>query len=265
MSCRIPIVIVLATCLAAPPAAALYGGAEAPAAEGLSVVALKWKAKRSSGSCTGALIAPKAVLTAAHCVVSPKGQARRVRSVRIGNPKGATLSVDVAAVVVHPEFEPAAPERGADLAVLLLSKPAVGRASLRLARDEDMPSSQGTRLDVRGFGLTRVGKRMKSSRWLRAASIEYLSPFACFSGPVTEMAKTRMCGASPDAGVCPGDSGAPATRRIGGQDVLVGVVSIALDLTRCAETATVMTRVSHYRDWILGAAAQSPEKASQLP
>ena len=64
------------------------------------------------------------------------------------------------------------------------------------------------------------------------------------------MARTRMCAASPDAGVCPGDSGAPAFVRIGEEDVVAGIVSLAIDRSACSDAATVITRVAPQRAWM---------------
>ena len=70
-------------------------------------------------------------------------------------------------------------------------------------------------------------------------------------GNVQGMAQTRFCAASPSAGVCPGDSGAPAVLGVGGVPHVVGVVSMAVDnSSRCVESAAVITRVSAFREWI---------------
>lgn len=234
------------------PALALYGGAEVPRAEGEAAVSFSWRSPRASGSCSGVLVADRAILTAAHCIRSTTFGAQTVRAARIGNPRGRTQRVTVERAVAHPEFDEAHPERGHDVAVLILSKAVTGRAPLRLATRADDPTEQGTRLLITGFGLTRRGRATVRSRWLRGASLEYLSPFHCFSGAVEQMATTRMCAASPEAGVCPGDSGSPAILQVGGSPVVVGIVSLAIDARTCSETAAVLTRVSAMRDWITG-------------
>jgi secreted trypsin-like serine protease len=85
---------------------------------------------------------------------------------------------------------------------------------------------------------------------LRAADLELLSPFHCFSGPVQRMAETRLCAASPTVGVCPGDSGSAATHVVHGERVAVGVVSLSIDAASCSETAAVLTRVSAMRAFL---------------
>lgn len=234
---------------------ALYGGTEAAVGEGSSAVYFDWTSRRGSGACSGVLVDPRVVLTAAHCARSVRYGEQRVRTVRIGNPLGRTSRVRVARVQVHPEFDLRHPERGHDVAVLVLAEAVTDRAPVRLAAAADDPTEQGTAVTIQGFGMTRRGRSVVRSRALRTASLEYLSPFQCFSGDVNGMARTRMCAASPSAGVCPGDSGSGATIVRDGQPVLVGVVSLAIDASTCVETAAVLTRVSAMRDFIDGAIA----------
>lgn len=238
--------------LSVPPstALALYGAAAVPAGRGDAAVFFDWTMGGASGSCSGVLISSKAVLTAAHCVRSEKAKVRTVKSVRIGNPGGHTTRAAVAQIHVHPDYDPRKPEAGSDLAVLVLKQAVSGHAPIPVARAADNPTRQGERLTIQGFGATKDGRRLVVSRALREASQEYLSPFHCFSGPVAKMARTRMCAASTESGVCPGDSGAPAVRRSGEKEVVVGIVSLAIDRKRCAETATTLIRVSAFADWI---------------
>ncbi len=237
---------------------ALYGGVEAAAGEGASAVYFDWFNRRGSGSCSGVLVGPRAVLTAAHCVRSLSHGSHRVNSVRIGNPRGRTERVAVARMEVHPDFDVQHPEHGHDVAVLVLARAVTDRAPVRLAGPADDPSEQGTRVTIQGFGLTQRGRAIVRTRALRTASLEYLSPFHCFTGDVDAMARTRMCAATPNAGVCPGDSGSGATIVVGGQPVVIGVVSLAIDASTCVETATVLTRVSAMRAFIDGAVASPP-------
>ncbi|MFO0695357.1 MAG: trypsin-like serine protease [Polyangiales bacterium] len=231
---------------------ALYGGEEVPAGEGEAAVRFDWRSARASGSCSGSLVGTRTVLTAAHCLRSSTLGSMRVTSVRIGNPAGATRTVRVAETHVHPAFDVERPEHGNDVALLVLAEDVTDRRPLRLATANDDPSEQGTRIRIEGFGLVRRNGRTVRSRALRTASLEYLSPFHCFSGDVEGMARNRMCAASPEAGVCPGDSGSAATRERDGERIVVGVVSLAIDRSTCSETATVLTRVSAMREFLDG-------------
>jgi len=231
---------------------ALYGASPAADDEGGASVYFRWRTARANGSCSGVLIDSRAVLTAAHCVRSAELGRLRVRRVRIGNPRGQTVTRRVASVHVHPQFQVDHPDAGNDLAILVLRRPVDGRPPVRLATAAEEPSTQGTDLRVTAYGITRARARSAPGRVLNAITLEYLSPHHCFHGAVAQMAATRMCAASPSAGVCPGDSGGPVLRRVGDEDVLVGVVSLAIDRRVCSEAATVLTRVAPFRDWIRG-------------
>jgi secreted trypsin-like serine protease len=257
--CLIGLVIVL-TWVHPGPVHAIYGGAVVPATQGKALVKFSWRKGARSGSCSGVLIASRAVLTAAHCVRSPKYGNLRVAKVRIGNPKGKTLKVKVASIHVHPQFKRQRPESGYDIAVLLLKKAVKGRQPMPLARADQDPT-QGKRVMAWGFGLTMKRGRTVRSRRLRQAQLWSLSPFGCFSGPVKKMAKTRICAASPRAGVCPGDSGGPITRTLGGVDVVYGLSSVTLNRRSCANSQVIMTRVSAFADWIATVMAKTTRKS----
>jgi len=247
----------LAFVLASPtPVLAVYGGTVETAANGRATAFITLSTRNSRGSCTGVLIASNKVLTAAHCLRTSRGKKRRVRRVRIGNPKGKTVRARVRSTHVHPKFNPARPELGYDFAVIILRRAVSQVQPIALAAaNED--ASPGTKVTIRGFGLTPKGRRLVPSKnVLRSVRLEALSPYACFSGQVKEMAKTRLCAAHPKAGVCPGDSGSAVTRRIGKREVVVGTVSVVLDSGRCKAGPAIIGRTSAVRDWVSSLAAK---------
>ena len=85
------------TLLVSSPAAAIVGGA-APSTEGVGRSVVTIVGSRGN-FCTGALIAPKLVLTAAHCV-QPGAD---YKIVEYGADKSPQLQ-DVRTVAVHPAF-----------------------------------------------------------------------------------------------------------------------------------------------------------------
>jgi secreted trypsin-like serine protease len=103
---------------AEPPAPRIVGGGKANAAGWQFAVALEQKRRLI---CTGSLIAPTKVLTAAHCA---KGGKRRQLSVFAGSPwispKRRRARIKVSAVVIDPTYNGRKVER--DFAVLSLEK-----------------------------------------------------------------------------------------------------------------------------------------------
>ncbi|MCA9576257.1 MAG: serine protease [Polyangiales bacterium] len=228
---------------------ALYGGADVAPDRAGSAVMMRWRRGSWWGTCSGVVVAPDAVLTAGHCVRSATLGELQVRNVQVGHPRNRPERGTVRQVVVHPSFDAQHPERGNDLAVLRLSAPLTRAQPVPLAALSDNVMLAGPRVRILGFGVTRSGGR--GSARLRDATLESLSPFHCFSGDVQGMAQTRFCAASPEAGVCPGDSGAPALLSVEGVEHVVGIVSLAVDnSSRCVESAAVITRVSAFREWV---------------
>lgn len=231
-----------------PVARAVYGGRPATAAEAEGVARLTWHLRGESGTCSGVLVGERAILTAAHCARAPGGAARRVRSATVRSREGEVIRATVTRVIVHEAFDPDQPERGGDLALLLLDDRVPARP-VPLATEEDERAG-GREVEIVGYGASNPG-RLRATRRPRRGALERLSPHHCFSGPVDEMARTRSCAASPTMGVCPGDSGAPAIGRVGERRMLFGLVSLAIDGgPPCSYAPAILTRVSAYRDWV---------------
>ena len=108
------------------------GLGEAEAREPVDAAALPWSAlvrvqSEASGQCTGVLVAPDRVLTAAHCLVAPRtGAWLRPERVNLlaGYDRGTFRGHAVAVSYVTGGYDPAAGgPRGADWAVLRLAAP----------------------------------------------------------------------------------------------------------------------------------------------
>ncbi|MCC8941184.1 trypsin-like serine protease, partial [Bradyrhizobium sp. Arg68] len=114
----------LLTLLLATPALAIVGGG-APQADGVARTIVTIVGSRGN-FCTGAMIAPKVVLTAAHCV-QPGAD---YKIVEYGADRQPKLQ-DVKAVAIHPAFKMQAIVNHvatADVALLQLAAPAAGKA-----------------------------------------------------------------------------------------------------------------------------------------
>lgn len=194
--------------------------------------------------CTGALLAPDLVLTAAHCL---GGQA--TYKIVDGDPRAPRL-IDVRRSAVHPGFEPAAMQAHratADVGLLQLAKPLKGRARLAIA-PADRVVTAGSPLTVTGIGVTLPGDGRSGGKPRAAQLVATGQPGTLQIRLVDPNAQGKS-----GRGACTGDSGAPATQEQDGSAVIVGVVSWSTgpDLVAGCGGLTGVTPLVRYRDWIV--------------
>ena len=238
----------LAVLLTVPAHAIVGGGAPSADGVGRSVVTIVG----SRGNfCTGALIAPNLVLTAAHCV--PSGADYKV--VEYGPDKQPNLQ-DVRKVAVHPGFNMQAMQghrATADVALLQLGAAAKGKAPAVLGTP-DIPINVGGRFTIAGIGVTVRGDG-KSGGTIRAAGLIATGKPGTLQirlvDPVNQGTRDGL-------GACTGDSGGPVFEDKSGGPVIVGVVSWSTGPNGSAGCGgmTGVTPLTLYRDWIVQTARQ---------
>ena len=189
-----PASLALILALSPLPAAAIINGVPAGgeiAAQTALIVSTR------GASCSGAVLAPDLVLTAAHCVAP---QANYAIAILGGS---APQLIPVTRVVLHPRFDPAQFQTRRptpDLALLKLSQPLPGNfRAVRLMRDPALPRP-GDRFTLAGFGMTAEGNE-KSAGTLRTLTLPAIG--------TTGGIMVRLAGGG---GACTGDSGGPAFR-----------------------------------------------------
>lgn len=158
--------------------------------------------------CSGTVIAPRAVLSAAHCFLPMRpGLAYEVYS---GDDAGLDeVGVPVLSVVTNPGFDEESRER--DLALLWLARPIEGIAPEGLPQSRARAPQVGEAVDLVGFGATTPGVVPDGAKRVGSGRI----------GASTE----RVVVVDPAPAVsCVGDSGGPLF-TMGDAAVFVGVAS----------------------------------------
>ena len=253
-----------ALALFAPAAGAMVGGTtqlSASFAAPLAYVAVA--AHGGDEECTGTLIAPAVVMTAAHCVYDvgrsgrlfgiarPSDITVQVGSLDVSNP---TLGVrtGVVAVLPQPYYRWDGTRHFHDIALLALDR-ALPQTPAALA--EQRPGA-GKELLISGYGLAATNDTAPSGP-LRAGLIEAADPTSCHLVSESFDPSWLFCGAAatdpafPGGTACYGDSGGPAFAYENSVSNLVvdGIISYGSQ-ARCESSRTYLVLVSSERGFI---------------
>lgn len=192
--------------------------------------------------CTGTLVAPNVVVSAAHCPV----QAGCDKRVFIGDDvEGPGRIIDVERSVVHPDYVSGG-QGFDDLVVLVLAEEVDDVTPCKVASPEAVAGARTTRLV--GFGNTDfAGTSGYGERRMVDVGIASDDP-AFGARPETEFVAGAP-GLNRDS--CTGDSGGPAYIDVDGEWRLAGATSRGTRLAgRACGDGGIYTRVPAYRGWI---------------
>ncbi|HBS30014.1 MAG TPA: hypothetical protein DEB06_11345 [Phycisphaerales bacterium] len=194
--------------------------------------------------CTGTLVAPSVVVTAAHCVTG--GCAARVFVGRDVRGPGRTIAVRSA--IVHPEYRPGQN----DIAVLLLAEPVNDITPIRVAAASSVESARDVRLV--GYGNTDLGGT--TGYGVRRLVDVPVASCCCEPQAAREYGcqpRFELVAGPPVTGrdSCTGDSGGPALVQVGIEWRLAGATSRGIPQApaNCGYGG-IYSRVDQHLAWI---------------
>ncbi len=176
-------------------------------------VAITYKDNDLPQLCSGAMISPTVIATAAHCVESHHGGA--LTDYTFSNP-GANIEDSVIPNSIIRTIK-----TDVDLAFVQINIPLTGGISIPIA-DSMVVSEIKEKAPLFGYGYGAVFEDIALySKYVRKYPIEWVR-----NAPISGTSHTYEV-TSANSSACRGDSGGPVTTLVGGKEVLIGVMGSA--------------------------------------
>jgi secreted trypsin-like serine protease len=253
---------------ASPPAAgedraqaSIIGGTPGSIAANPSLAFVLYRGPVEQFGCGGSVVAPRLILTAAHCVLTGTGRVAVPSNFAVltgvANLKEATRErlSRVARVLVFPGYNPVRILN--DAALLVLAEPAAAPPVALATPGDAALLAAGTPVTVAGWGLTSFFPRRLPALFREGQSIVQ-SDSSCrrrLRREVEELVPgAQLCvksRASSGPGLCNGDSGGPVVaRRPDGTPVQIGIVSLKGAFDCDPRSPQILARADRVAPWV---------------
>jgi hypothetical protein len=244
----------------------VIGGATAPDGTLPSTVYIEITyTNGTSAACTGSVIAPTFVVSAAHCFVSEA----KVQSVAVAAgthdltlvPAGVGQAIAGSHVEIDPDYN--GDTAAHDVAVVTLATPTAAAPVPIATAAEIQALGPGTALTIAGWGLTTKGNSGATPTQLQYATVELQDARYCQTtlGKINVFdPRLWLCTDTPShaIGTCHGDSGGPLLwTSPAGVVELIGVTDWGFD--GCDPPISAFTNLAAVGPWVLYAAGLGPQ------
>lgn len=218
--------LVLAATVAAPPASAsvarVINGTPNPALSSAAVLL-----ESDSGTCTGVLLLPNLLATAAHCFVDANGTVTSPAEgwqfylpgvdASAAQPSGFRATQ----LIVNPAYRSNGTTDQLDLAFLVLNGALATPTVTRVATRDEVASLAARRASLEQVGYGQTVPRAVADAPISPIPIGLTAPIEQWSAPDGVLAMST----NGTTGTCAGDSGSPWMSRSGSEVLLVGVLA----------------------------------------